>query len=613
MGKRSHSRVACIAALAVLTVGLSARGQTPVGNDFAIGIAGSLSTGYSDSFTNTSPASHGISYGGAGTLDGSYYSPTFLSFSISPFLNQSFQNSGYQSITDTSGLTANASLFSGSHYPGYVNFSRIQNGESNYTVPGVANYKTNGDTQNFGIGWGIQLPDKPTFSVGYQEGSSDYTVYGASSNDFSRFHALNLGSTDTLAGFHLSGAIRYSNIDSRYPEILSGESSAEANSDTTTYSANMNRSLPWNGSTWASFSRNNYNYNILGSQDSQSSDVVTGGAAVRPTDKLGLQVNVDYDDNLAGTLYQALETAGGLVEQGTPGETSYGWGVFGQAQYTLLTGLYVAVDASRREQLFLGQAYDATSYGGSANYGHALLGGLFSGGVNLNENTISNLGGRVLGVLSNASYSRHFGVWNFNGGFNYTQNSQTLLLAYTTSGYSYSGSLNRRISRLNWTGAASGSKSLLTTVAGSATFSQTYSMGLSGRWLGASAAYSKANGNGVLTGTGITTVPTGTPTTLLPNIIYYRGTTYAFGVGSTPIKGLTINGNYSRTESDTQNAASLSNNIFSQGNLFVQYQVRKIYFTSGYSRLLQGFSATKTPPTLVSSFYVGVTRWFNFF
>ncbi len=43
------------------------------------------------------------------------------------------------------------------------------------------------------------------------------------------------------------------------------------------------------------------------------------------------------------------------------------------------------------------------------------------------------------------------------------------------------------------------------------------------------------------------------------------------------------------------------------------YNVRKLNFNAGYSRLVQGFSLSGTPPATVGSFYVGVSRWFNFF
>jgi hypothetical protein len=45
----------------------------------------------------------------------------------------------------------------------------------------------------------------------------------------------------------------------------------------------------------------------------------------------------------------------------------------------------------------------------------------------------------------------------------------------------------------------------------------------------------------------------------------------------------------------------------------MQYQFRKMYFTGGYAQLSQGFSVSGIAPSTVSSFYIGVSRWFNFF
>ena len=43
------------------------------------------------------------------------------------------------------------------------------------------------------------------------------------------------------------------------------------------------------------------------------------------------------------------------------------------------------------------------------------------------------------------------------------------------------------------------------------------------------------------------------------------------------------------------------------------YNFRKLNFITGYSRLVQGFSVSGAPPAMVGSFFVGVSRWFNFF
>ena len=65
--------------------------------------------------------------------------------------------------------------------------------------------------------------------------------------------------------------------------------------------------------------------------------------------------------------------------------------------------------------------------------------------------------------------------------------------------------------------------------------------------------------------------------------------------------------------SDTLSATSFSNNhtdiFYSQ----MQYRLRKINVLAGYTKFRQGISAAGTPPGSQYSFFVGVTRWFNFF
>jgi hypothetical protein len=614
MARKPHSCEAGIVVIAMLWWAAPAWAQAQVGDDVSLSLSGTVSSGYSAANTGEGSSSHGMTFGGNGVLNGSYYSPSFLSFSVSPFTNQSRNNSGYQSTSESSGVTANAAIFGGSHFPGYVNYSRVYNGEGNYSVPGVASYKTNGNTQDFGVGWSANVPDLPSLTVGYQQGSSDYSVYGATSGNHSDFHSIFGHTTYTVAGFRLSGGVQHSNIGSLLPQLTEGRPPLNTHSDSTTFNFNMNRNFGQSGNTWLTVTRFDYGYEVPGASNSLVSDVVTAGGAWKPTAKLSLQVSGDYDDNLAGTLYQAIAEAGGPVTKAAPGESSHSMGEFGMAQYTVLPGLYVAGTVTHREQLFLGLAYGSTSYGGSANYGHRVLGGQLNAGINVSKSSLSNGQEALTGLLSNVGYFRRFGAWDVNGSFNYSRNVQTFLVAYTSSGYSYSGSVSRRFGRVNRNGSASGSKSLLSHALGSDTFSQSYSTGLSSRWVGVSAGYSRARGSGILTSQGITAVPPGVPAPESPiGFIFYGGTTYSLGAGSTPIKGLTLNGNYATTRSNTSSDASSSNNRMSQGNVFVQYMFRKVYFTAGYSRLLQGFSSTGNPPNVVSSYYVGVSRWFNFF
>jgi len=147
------------------------RAQVQLGNETQVNLDGSISGGYSGSMTNEGPDGHGFTFGGAGNFTGSFHSPQFLSFDVSPFFNQSRNNSNYQSITDSSGMVASANIFGGSRFPGYLNYSKIYNSESIYSLPGIGNYATNGNSHIFGAGWSANLKDLPSLAFGYQQGS----------------------------------------------------------------------------------------------------------------------------------------------------------------------------------------------------------------------------------------------------------------------------------------------------------------------------------------------------------------------------------------------------------------------------------------------------------
>ncbi len=595
-----------------LCCGTALRAQVQVGSETQLNLDGSISAGYAGSMATDSPDSHGIVLGGTGNFNGSYHSPQFLSFNVSPFFNQSRDNSTYQSITDASGVTASTNLFGGSQFPGYISYSRVFNSESNYTIPGLANFATNADTQTLGVGWSAHFKNLPTFTFGYQQGDSDYSLYGTQQDSFNHFHSVFGTATYTLDGFHLSGGIHYSNTNTLFPEIATGEPAEKSDADTTTYTFNLSRGVFLDGNSWVNFTRNTTGYDALGLHDSQTADIVTAGLAVKPTDKLNAQFSMDYNDNLAGSIFQTVASTGAIVPLTLTSSPSHSWGLFGSAQYAVVTGLYVGGIISHQDQLFVGTSYSSTQYGGSVNYGHSLLGGQFTAGIDIFHNTYADNSGSMLGLLANASYVRRFGAWALSGSFNYSQNVQSLLISYTTSGYGYSASANRRFGRLSWTGAASGSKTLLSGMEGTTSFTQGYSTGLSGRWLGVGGGYSRSSGTGLATATGITTLPPGVPPTLVAAILY-GGTTYSASLGSTPRRGLTINGSYVSSRSNTIGGSLASNNKTEQAYAYLNYGFRKVYFTAGYSRLLQGFSASGFAPTTVSTYYFGVSRWFKVF
>jgi hypothetical protein len=610
---RTYGHSVAVMALLILAVAATSSAQVTAG-ETSMNLNGTVSAGYSGSFANDEPSSHGIGFGGTGDLSGFYHSSQFLSFNIAPFYDQSRNNSTYQSITDSSGVTASTSIFGGSNYPGYVNYSDVYNSEGNYFLPGTANYRTNGNSQTFGVGWSGHPTNRLSFSGGYEGAKANSSVYGTTNEIESDFHSVFGTLNYTLAGFRLGGGVHYSNGNYTFPQFLVGQTSQASHVDTTTYDFNLSRGLArYDTTTWLNYSRDTTSYNALGTKDSETDDVVTGGVSLKPTNKLSASFGADYDDNLAGAVYQVENSAGALVPVSLPGEKSHSWGVYGEAQYDLANEFYLTGDVTEREQLFLGTSVSSTAWSGGADYGHRLLGGRFTGGAFVTRSNLGDSYGSIWGLSSNAIYSRYIAAWNFSGSFGYSRNAETFLIGYTTSGYNYSTSVSRQFGRLSWNGTAAGSKSLFSQSVGTTSFTQSYSTGLSYRWLGVSGGYSRSSGIGLYTNQGIAPPPSGLPPTLLPSPVPYSGTTYSVGLGGTPVRGLIFSGSFARTRSSTESELLASNNRSDEANAYLQYQFRKVFFTAGYSRLVQGFSASTLAPAMVSTYYFGVSRWFKVF
>ena len=70
---------------------------------------------------------------------------------------------------------------------------------------------------------------------------------------------------------------------------------------------------------------------------------------------------------------------------------------------------------------------------------------------------------------------------------------------------------------------------------------------------------------------------------------------------------------YVKATNNLSNQGVTSWNQFEEQNAYLQYQFRQIGVQGGYTHLQQGFSASGQPPASVTSFFIGVYRWFNFF
>ena len=602
-----------IGCLVVLAAAARMPAQVTIGNDLSMNLNGQLSAGYTGDFGNAIPSDHNFTGGANGTLGGYYYNPNFLSFQISPYYNQSRTNSTSSSVSDSSGVVANVGLFGGSNYPGSISFAKSYDSVGTFGVPGLPNYTTHGNSDGFNIGWGVNVPDWPHFTLNYAQGKNNYSIYGTNENGSSDYHNLNLHVFYQIDGFNLNAGFVHSQTSSEYPLVLQNQQLESMDNDGNSFSFGASHNLPLNGNFGANFNRSDFNTNFSDGHYNGTVDTFTANVNLRPVDQLTFGANFNYTDNLIGTLYQNVLTAGGAVQQSTQGQSSSSWDASGLASYNLTKQWILSGTFEHREQSYFGSAFGSNALTGSINYWNRLFGGSFSTVLSVTRTTQDSTNHSAVGLLSVTNYSRKIGLWDLSGSGSYFQNTQTSLVGYTTSGYGYSAQVGRKIGKLHWNGNAGGSRSLLNGSSGYGYNSQNYGMGFNVGWFGFNGTYSKSNGTGLLGANGVVAPPLSNGMLVPTDLILYGGHAYGGGIGINPLRRLTITFSYSRAFSDT-----LSNSVGSHNdseNIVgrLQYQFRQMYFYAGYSKFVQGFSASGTAPSQLSSFYVGVQRWFNFF
>jgi hypothetical protein len=606
-------QIATVVSAGLLLLAGPVAAQVKLG-EFSNTANGTISSGYTADYGNETSSDHGWTVGGTGNFNGSFYNPNFLNYAASLYLNQSRANSAFQSISDSSGFSFSSNIFGGSKFPGAVSFSKGYNSEGNYGLPGVSDYVTHGNNDEVGISWSLDLPNKPTLTAGYQMGNDNYSVYGANTEGNSAFHSLNVRSNYDLAGLNLTGFYNNGGSHSEIPQLISGSTNSQVQSDSNGFGFGLSHKLPLQGSVSASVNRSNWNTNYQGVSSVGTVDTANMFSSLHPTTKLSLSGSVEYSDNLAGELIEAVVSQGAAPPSTLGNQTSYSLDSQASAAYTPAIDLQSTLFVERRMQFFGGETYAVNSYGGSLAFTHRLHGGIFSSTLTMSDNQSAQNGSDSLGFAATEHYSDEIGGWHIDESFSYAQNVQTLLVMYMNSSYNFSGNMRKRFGKLVFSAGGGGSKTALTAQPGTSSSSQSYdaSFGYS-RWITANGSYAKSNGLALATGAGLTSAPV--PTPVLPSDAFtlYGGSSYSWAVSSAPIRGLTMSTSYARSNSATSNTGIATTSQNEQYNAIIQYQVRKMGFTSGFARLEQGFGGSATQPEVLSSFYAGITRWFNFF
>lgn len=572
--------------------------------------AGGLATfGYAGDYGDNIPSSHGLNFGLNGDLSGFYYSPNFLSFSATPYINQSRNNSNFQSLTGASGIIGTANLFTGSNYPGSVSYHYDANSTGTFGLVGQPNFTTHGRGQGFSIGWSALVPDLPTLSVGYSQGSGSGTIYGTDEKTSSDNRTFNLHSNYSIEGFRLNGFYDHINYNSRNPQFLSGLDSV-SDSSGHDYGFGATHELPLHGSFYTNFTRTSFtnDYSTLtASRSTYTDNMENAGANFHPVQKLTLFVNESYNTNLSGYLNQSFIDNG--VIPLNFGSNSRSLTAGGGATYQFTNYLYGQAQATHYSQYYFGKAYAGTFVSGSVGMSKRLL-NLFSFSATvIDSNNVQ--GNNSLGFVGNLNFFHRFGPWETSGNFSYAQNVQSILITYTTSSYSYGANMHRRFTRhTQWTAAFSGGHSGLTNQPGSGNHTESYTTALGTRWFSLTSNYGQSTGVSVLTAAGLQPAP------ITPGVfegILFSGRTYGGGISATPVRRLILSATFNRAISNTTGSVFFSHNNTEIFNTQMQYHLRRIGFQAGYTRFIQGVSATGLPAANANSFFVGISRWFDFF
>jgi hypothetical protein len=598
-----------------LAIGQSAPSLT-IGENAHLNAGATVSLGYAGDYGDAIQSSHGLNWGMNGAASGYYYNPNFLSFSVEPYYNQSRNDSDNQSLTGASGVTGNMNLFTGSNFPGSVNYHYSHNSTGTFGLAGLPNFTTVGDGQGFGVNWSALLPGLPTLSVGYSQGEGKSNIYGTSEQADSSTKLFNLRSGYRLAGFSLSAYYNHQDLNSNSPEFLTSEPQmATQESSGQSEGVGATHGLPLHGTFYADFNRSTASDNFsegpaMGTNSSNyTNDTENAGVTIHPTNKLSLSANQEYLGDLSGYLAQSLNpnglpVAGVNLGQGTHSLTE-GAGV----GYQMTNYLASSAQATHYDQTYFGQNHTGTFVSGTLSYGKRLF-NMFSFTANVIDSSIDEQNNAV-GFMGNVNYFHRIQNWETSGNFSYAQNVQTILITYTTSYYNYSGQVHRRFGeglKWHWSASVGGTHSGLSQTPGSTNHSESYSTAFGNRRFNLQATYSQGIGESILGGGGLLGLP---PTPGVTNQILFSGDSYGGGISGALAKNLVIAGVYSRAISNTVALVS-SHNDTQIYNAQLQYHMRKISFQAGYTRFTQGISILGLPAS-TTSYYAGFSRWFNFF
>jgi hypothetical protein len=613
---RNRFPSSCRILLAALVLALPACAQISLG-DFKLNMDGNLMFGYGGSFGDTGASSHNLLIGGNGQVNGSYYNPKFISFSLQPYYNRNQDNSAFQAVSNTEGLSGTVSFLSGSHFPGSFQFTDNRNSTDTLGLlgSGGGGLATNASGRSWTLGWSALLPKLPTLSFSYSKGSGTSEVYGTNEQSSSASRTLSLNSTYSIAGFSMNGSYLNMVLGLDRPDFLVSGVTSKTENHSNSLLYNVSHRLPLHGFINGSAMRFRNTSAFLDNGSDSTTKTYTVNASIFPWSRVSVSSGMNYSDNLNGSLNQRLIEQGAAPIAFLGGGSSHSMNVYANAGMLVVRGLSVNANVNHITQQWGGTDHSSTQFSGTAtySYAHRFLGSLtFSGGA---VDTATQMGNGGVGLVGNVNFSRKFGHWDTSANFGYSQNVQTLVAVYTTSSYSYGANVRRRFGNRSLSTYFSGAHSGLQLRDGNQSHTENLGMNFGSRRFSLSGNWGQSMGMSILTPAGLVAAPTTIPVSLLPpeSVVIYNGTHYGFGTSFNAIRNLTLFGNYSHSDNSTIAGLKSTLGNTSMLNATLRYPFRKMYFNAGYTRLAQTVTTTGGSPVVISSYYFGISRWFNFF
>ncbi len=580
-------------------------------------MGGDVSTGYNGDLSNQGGSDHGLGLGGSGSLSGSYYNPNFLSFSVLPYYDRSQSNSGSGSIFDSSGYNGSVSLFQGSNFPGSISFGQVWDSTGSYGIPDVAGLTTKNNNSSFGIGWSERVPGLPTLAVSFARSSGSSSLLGSDAQSDVTTDSFGIHSAYMLRGFTLGAGFMHLTADTNSTGFVESGEAETTNTSTNSYEFNVGHALPLHGGFGVNFERTDYNSSYGGATSGTGNGTTDNAFGVVNLElwKLPIVATAAYTDNLYGSFEESILNNGGTLMSNSLSPESRSLLLNVSSSYLIMPHLAVNGYVSRQEMYLAGQSYGLTQLGASLNFylGRRLKGLTVTVGMNDSADKQGNQGA---GLVANANYNRSVGHWDFTANFSYNQNVQTMFAIYQTSSLNYGAQVHRRLPEgFSWTLGGGGGRTAFEQVAGNGSQGEAVNSSLSWNRCRCTLAgnYSQSNGTSVLTPTGLVPVPA---PVVSNNLIAYNAQSHGFAFSATPMRAMTFSASYSEAQSNMVAQSLTSNSSNNDTELvtgMLSYRYRKLYFNAGVTQFRQSLSSSGALPSVVTSYYFGVSRWLKLF